>query len=168
MNFGNLIKRHSVLIIAGALGLCAVAVFALTVFMSSNLKGKVETESMKIGKRIRTLSGSVVSSRQKDIESKYQDALEADANAISDFGAQTTMRQLLSYDIFPEPKNSSRQLFDRFGKKYRQSIETLIDRRLKIETLEQVHLTVVVQVIRCSRVTCVSQFDENVKSQGYL
>ena len=87
MNFGNLIKRHSVLIIAGALGLCAVAVFALTIFMSSSLKKKVESQSVRIGSRIRTLSKSVVSRRQAGIESKFQEAFEADANAISNFGA---------------------------------------------------------------------------------
>jgi len=128
MNFGNLIKRHSVLIVAGGLGLCAVAVFALTVFMSGNLKKSVESQSIKTGKRIRSLSGSVVSRGQAIVESKYQDAFEADANAITNFGAQSTMRQLLSYDIFPEPKYSSQQLFDQFGENYRQSIGALIYR----------------------------------------
>lgn len=130
MNFGNLIKRHSVLIIAGALSLCAVVVFAMTILMSSSLKKKVNSESIKIGNNINTLSKTVVSRQQAAIESKYQEAFEADANEISNFGAQGTLRQLLSYDIFPKPQYISQQIFNRFGENYIQNLENLIYRMI--------------------------------------
>lgn len=128
MNFSNFIKRHSVLIIAGGLSLCAIAIFALTILMSNNLKEKVQTESIRTGKRIRTLSSSVVSSGQAGVERQYQNAFKADAEAISSFGAQSTTRQLLSYDIFPKPNYSSQQFFDQFSENYRRNIKVLISR----------------------------------------
>jgi hypothetical protein len=60
------------------------------------------------------------------VEKRYQAAFQQDANLIKQLSMQSTERELLSYDIFPQPKDTSTLLFTRFGEKYRQGIEGLI------------------------------------------
>ncbi len=120
------IRNYSAYILPIVLAIVAVGLILVGGFLSRGLRGKIEKESIKLGKSVETLGSQGISARQWQVEKQYQDALEADANGISELVRETTQRELLSYKIFPEPKDTSVQIFEQFGQAYRQGIEGLI------------------------------------------
>ena len=65
----------------------------------------MEKESILLGKKVDSLNRNAVARDQWKIEQKYQQAYENDANQIARLALQSTQRELLSYKIFPEPKD---------------------------------------------------------------
>jgi hypothetical protein len=106
--------------------LIAVLLFVPTQLMSSRLKKQIEDGSISIGKRIQSLSKSTVSRNQWEVEQEYQQAYERDANQIALLARQSSQRPLLSYKIFPEPKDTSTLIFKEFGQRFRSAIDKLI------------------------------------------
>jgi hypothetical protein len=94
--------------------------------MSSKLKNRVENESISIGKRVQSLSESTVSRNQWEVEQEYQQAYERDANQTALLAKQSSQRPLLSYKIFPKPKDTSTLIFKEFGQRFRGGIDKLI------------------------------------------
>ena len=56
-------------------------------------------------------------------QQKREMSIRDDANNIAQLAEQSSQRQLLSYDVFPFPKESSRQIFGQFGRQYRAAID---------------------------------------------
>jgi len=97
--------------------------------MGSTLKKQIEETSItRLGKQIKSFNRKTVSSRQPEIEEKYQLDFANDGNQIALLGKQSSQRELLSYKIFPEPKDKSKFIFDEFGDQYLTSINKLIAR----------------------------------------
>ncbi len=130
--FKDLIQRlsflgnYSSLILPVIIILVAVLLFIPTQLMSSKLKKRVENESISIGKRVQSLSESTVSRNQWEVEQEYQQAYERDANQTALLAKQSSQRQLLSYKIFPNPKDTSTLIFKEFGQRFRGGIDKLI------------------------------------------
>jgi hypothetical protein len=121
------IKDYSSLVIPAVIVVVAVVIFALTQLMSNSLRKRVEKESVfQRGKKISSLVNNAVPREQWKYEQKYQDAYERDANQIALLVRQATQRELLSYKIFPEPKDPSTLIFVEFGQQFRSGIEQLI------------------------------------------
>jgi hypothetical protein len=96
--------------------------------MSGKLKKQIAAESISIGKRVQSLSKNAVARDQWEVEQEYQQAYESDANQTALLAKQSTQRQLLSYKIFPEPKDTSTLIFEEFGQQFRDEVERLITR----------------------------------------
>jgi hypothetical protein len=132
--FKDLIQRlsflgnYSSLILPVIIVLVAVLLFIPTQLMSSGLKKWVENESVSIGRRVQSRSESTVSRNQWEVEQEYQQAYERDANQIALLAKQSSQRQLLSYKIFPKPRETSTLIFRQFGRRFRSGIEKLITR----------------------------------------
>ena len=94
--------------------------------MSRSLRQKVRAESVRMGQNMQTLE--VWPSRQWEEEESRQDTYEKDADQIDFVAKQSTKRQLLSYQIFPQPKYDSVFIFDDFGQKFRNAVDGLIAR----------------------------------------
>ncbi len=124
----SVIRNYSSLLVPVVVGLVCVLVFVVTLLMGSKFKEEIAKESVPIGKKVKSLSKSVVSRDQWSEEEKYQRAYEEDANQIALLAEQSTQRQLLSYKIFPEPKDTSTLIFEGFGWQFRDKVESLIDR----------------------------------------
>ncbi len=101
----------------------AIILLLLSLFMRSGLKSTVEKQSIKLAKDVSQLSGQQISKDQWKVAQKYQDALYADANTISQMIQRTSQRELLSYEVFPEPKDTSVLIFKRFGSDFRKAVE---------------------------------------------
>ncbi|MHC4559699.1 MAG: hypothetical protein ACYTFW_18885 [Planctomycetota bacterium] len=134
-NFKDILQKLSVfknnlsLLVPVIIGLVSVLLFIPTQLMSSKLKGKVDQESIRGGgNSVRTLEGEAVSREQYKIEAERQKAHANDANEIANLAVQSTQRELLNYDIFPDPNSSSTLIFQEFGKIFRESIDALIVR----------------------------------------
>ena len=134
-NFKDIVQKLSVfknnlsLLVPVIIVLVSVLLFVPTQLMSSKLRQQVEQESISKGARIvLDLQDQVVSREQYIVEAERQKAHANDANAIEALAMQNTQRQLLSYDIFPEPNGSSTLVFLEFGKHFREAIDELIVR----------------------------------------
>jgi len=117
-------KSYSSLLVPVVIGLVGVLLFIPTKLMSDKLKEKTAKESISMGNRIRSLN--VVSRDQWKEEQKYQQAHERDANEIALLAKQSTQRELLSYKIFPKPRDMSVLIFGRFGENFRAAVDKLI------------------------------------------
>jgi hypothetical protein len=124
----SFLGNYSSLILPIIIVLVAVLLFIPTQLMSSKLKKLIENESISIGKRVRSLSGNTASRNQWEVEQKYQQAYERDANETALLAKQSSQRPLLSYRIFPEPKDTSTLIFKKFGQQCRSGINKLIAR----------------------------------------
>ena len=90
-------------------------------------------KSDKNGKDVRSTLSKTPSEGQHVVEKAYQDEHEADAEKLEDMGKQSTERELLSYEIFPEPEDTSPQIYKSFGKNLQSSI---IDLMRKLHALD--------------------------------
>ncbi|MHC4602766.1 MAG: hypothetical protein ACYS6W_05480 [Planctomycetota bacterium] len=125
----SVFKTHSSLLVPVVIGLVAVLLFIPSLLMSSKLKGQVSRESItNRGGRIGLLSRSAVAREQWKEEQVYQQEHKKDANAIDDLAMQSTQRELLSYTIFPAPKDRSQFIFEQFGQQFRSALDKLLDR----------------------------------------
>ncbi len=114
------------LLVPAGIGLVAVFIFLFSGVLGGKLIGQIEDESVSAGKRVKSGLKGTVPRNQWKVEQGYQQVYEADANHISLLGIQSTQRELLSYKLFPEPKETSTLIFDGFGKQFRKKIEAMI------------------------------------------
>lgn len=128
----NLIQKlsflgaYSSLLVPAGIGLVAVFIFLFSGMLGGKLIEQIEDESASVGKQVRSGLKGTVPRNQWKVEQGYQQVYEADANHISLLGIQSTQRELLSYKLFPEPKETSTLIFDGFGKQFRKKIEAMI------------------------------------------
>ncbi len=122
----SFLKNYSSLLVPAVLALVAVLIFIPTRLMSSKLKDLMAAKSIMLGNRIQYLNDTPVSFNQQQEEQRYQLAFERDANSVALLGKRSTQRELLSYKIFPEPKDTSVLIFEEFGQRFRIALEELI------------------------------------------
>ena len=118
------IKKHMSLVIPGLIAVVALLLLIPTNMIGNSLKEEMD-KSVRQGRTVSSLS-DVHPFADVKIEKRYQDAFEADAKRIEEIAKQTTQRELVSYDIFPEPKSNSIQLYSNYGNKYREMIRELV------------------------------------------
>jgi hypothetical protein len=117
-------KSYSSLVVPLVILLAGVIVLVPAELMSRSLRQNVEARSLRMGRNIQSLQ---VWPREQWIEEKKrQDVYQQDANQIEFLAKQSTQRQFLSYDVFPEPKYDSPFIFDDFGKMFRGALDQLI------------------------------------------
>jgi hypothetical protein len=122
----SFLGNYSSLIPPVIIVLVAVLLFIPTQLLSSKLRNRIENESISVGERVQSLSRSAVSRKQWEVEQEYQQIYERDANRAAILAKQSSQRSLLSYKIFPEPKETSALIFREFGQRFRNAIDRLI------------------------------------------
>lgn len=126
MDIVKIIKKNTSIIIPAAITLLAALLFIPTVMIQGKVGKKLE-QSQRLGNEIKSAISSSVSVKQIDIVKNYEDKHQLDANEIQKLAIQTSQRELLSYKIFPEPKESSVQIFNEFKKAYRAAFVKLVE-----------------------------------------
>lgn len=132
--FQNVLQKLSVfknnipLLMSVIIALVAVILMVPTHLMSAKLKGEIQTTSVKMGKKVESELNSPPPSKTLEQEQKLQEEHANDANEIALLAKQTTMRELLSYDIFLDPNISSTVVFREFGQRYRKAVDDLLVR----------------------------------------
>jgi hypothetical protein len=118
--------RHNIALLrAVIIGVVAIAIFIPTQLISSKLKRQIATQSIAQGQSIASNRKDALSSTQWQEERKYQQFYAKDANQIELIAKGSSQRPLLSYRIFPEPKDQSASIYENFGKRFRLGIEQL-------------------------------------------
>ena len=127
----SVIKNNMALLVPIIIVLVAALLFVPTQLISLRLRNRVTDESISKGAAvIKRLKAEPISGQQYQIELARQTARMNDANEIERLVMQTTQRELLSYDIFPEPDpnaNFSTVIFQVFGERF----DTGIDGRIR-------------------------------------
>lgn len=122
----SIFKVSSALLIPIIIGLVGVLLLIPTQLMSSKLKKQIESESIsKIGQSIQSLRQGAVSSEQWKREQERLMDYASDAEKIALLAKRSTQRELLSYKIFPEPKDKTQFTFLEFGGRYCAALEAL-------------------------------------------
>jgi len=125
----SVFKNNLSLLVPVIITVVAVLVLIPTQLMSSRLTQRVEEDSIKkLGAQIPRLEEAIVSNEQFEKEAERQKAHANDANEVALLAVQTTQRELLSYDLFPEPDPNgfSGLVFQQYGQRFRAGIEKLV------------------------------------------
>jgi uncharacterized membrane protein YgcG len=134
-NFKDILQKLSVfknnipLLMSVIIIVIAVILFIPQYLISAGLNKKIQTDSVNIGKQVDAAFNSDLSTDTWVKEQALQKEHAKDANGIVLLAEQTTMRELLSYDVFREPNSiSSTIVFREFGQYYRKAIDDLLIR----------------------------------------
>jgi len=120
------LKSNTALLVPIVIALVAIVLFIPNQLVSSKLERQIEQQSIATARRLRSESNNVASPKQLQQETQQLEELARDANQIAELARQTTQRELLSYEIFPEPNETSAFIFDEFGRAFRASIDNLL------------------------------------------
>lgn len=123
-NIKELLKTYKSLAWPVGIFIVFAIVTAYSQWQNSGLRQDVRKQSISIGQNMQRLK--VWPSNQWELEKQRQDAHQNDANNVEFLARQSTERELLSYDIFPEPKYVSQQIFYNFGRDFREAVDQLI------------------------------------------
>ncbi|MHC4475061.1 MAG: hypothetical protein ACYTEL_05425 [Planctomycetota bacterium] len=125
--YKDFIKSYSSLLVPIVIGITGALLLIPTQLMGGKLKERMTRESLDNAETLERYSRSgTLSNGQWQVEYEYQLAHGADANGIELLARQSTQRQLLSYGIFPEPKDNSVLIFRGFGRQFRAAVEGLV------------------------------------------
>jgi hypothetical protein len=125
--FKDFLRNYSSLLIPIVIALTGVAFFIPTQSMGGKLKEQIKGSSLSKGTDLGMYSGSdAISAKQWGIEGAYQQAHGEDANLIELAVRQSGQRPLLSYGVFPEPRDASVMLIPDFGRQLRASVERIV------------------------------------------
>jgi len=130
----NFIKKYIILIIPVAIAIIAVAILVPAKLIGGSLKENIKKNSISQGTRIKSMmkNSNVPPQKQYEQEKLYQEQFKAEADAIIEISNQSSLRELLDYEVF-SIKDASSQLYIDFGKKFREAIhgEDGLLRRMK-------------------------------------
>ena len=125
----NFIKKNMAIIVPAGIAVVAIILFIPTSIIRGRIKDNMDN-SISQAKSIESMIRSATSARQYEVVKSYQDKHQQDANEVAKLAMQTSQRELLSYKIFPEPNEISKQVFNEFRRNYARAFEDLILNRL--------------------------------------
>jgi hypothetical protein len=108
-----------------------IAVFALLLFiptriLGSRLRKTIEQQSAQTGRTITALASQLEEAARAKRMEPYINAYARDANQIENLIKQTTLRELLSYRLFPDTNERTTLLFEEFGRQYRGGVDAML------------------------------------------
>ena len=125
----SVFKNNLSLLVPIIIALVGVLIIVAAHILGGKVQAQVQAESIPKWRAIEGIKRAPVESfTEESIEARKQ-AHATDANEIIALAEQTTLRELLSYDIFPEPdpnRGISGLTFVEYGQRYRAGIEGLI------------------------------------------
>ncbi len=124
----NVFKDNSALLLPIIIGAVAGLIFIPTQLLSGKLRKQIADKSISVGTRVKSEIKEAVPREQWKEVAKLLQVYENDANQVALLASQTTQRELLSYKLFPEPKDTSVLIFKEFGQQFRSGIEELLVR----------------------------------------
>jgi hypothetical protein len=122
----SFLRTYSMLLVPALIVVAAAAILATALFMGKSFRTKITKLSIPIGRDIDIRLNTAVPMKQAEVEKRYQEQFEQDANQIEQTAMESSQRELLDYDLFPEPNEPTPSLFTQFGKNYCSKIEEKI------------------------------------------
>lgn len=124
----SFLKNNMALMVPIFITLAAALFFIPTKLLSARLQRTIAEQSLKPAAEIDKLIKDVKAAGQAEAMEAYVNAYSQDANSIEDLMLQSTMRDLLTYDIFPETNETSPLLFEAVRRGYLSGVEAMIQR----------------------------------------
>jgi hypothetical protein len=123
----ELLKKYSAMFLPIGIILAAAGLIVAAILMGGTLK-KQMAASAKQYAAINILAKKAVSQKQWEVEKEYQDAHQKDADAFAAMAANSSQRELISYNMFPSPdvNETSNTIFHNFAKAYSKDIDALL------------------------------------------
>ncbi len=135
------LRKYSILLVPIGILLGTAVVFGLVVLSGRSLKAQIQKESVDVGRRIESMASQTPSSRQAEQAKVIMDRVAEQVGQVEQLAKQDSQRQLLSYKIFPKPKETSQQIYSEFGETFRQSMEGLIREVRGLDAPSETELT---------------------------
>lgn len=121
----NFIKKYAALLPPIGLLILAILLLLPTVWLGGKVKAQMGT-SVKQAQTIRSLISEVPSKEAPAQMKQYMDRLESEVKSINALIEQSSRRELIAYNVFPEPTDTSSQVYVEYGKGYQRAIEGLL------------------------------------------
>lgn len=121
------IKKYMALLPSIGITVVALLLLVPTMLIGKSVK-KEMSNSISMANNVKRLLSDVPPREKPEQKRRYMNALEEEVFVVEQMALQSCQRELISYDIFPEPKYTSSQIFPEFGALYRTAVESLIDR----------------------------------------
>ena len=122
----SFLKSYAFLLPSVIIIVVAILIYLPTPIMNRNLQQKIQKESITKGNSLATLGKEIISKDQWIEEKKLSDAYLLDVGQASELALQAGQRELLSYDMFPAPKDTSVTIFKQFGQTFQTKLEDLV------------------------------------------
>ncbi|MBN1125318.1 MAG: hypothetical protein JXA82_09945 [Sedimentisphaerales bacterium] len=120
------LRKYTAIVIPVIIVIVAGLFLGMAVFSGRRLKAAIQKNSLQLGNQIKGMVGSTPSSQQYTLWQEREDLHQKEAERVAQFFALDSRRELISYKVFPEPKDKSNQMFDEFGKLYQDEVEKLV------------------------------------------
>jgi hypothetical protein len=120
----DFIKHYSSMALPAGLLLAAVIVFLIAKHINSGVQESV-ADSLDTGEAVSRFLRDAPSVEQAQAELAFQQKHKTDAEKVQQLVMQTTQRELIAYNIFPEPTDMSRYIFDYYAENYIKAIDQM-------------------------------------------
>jgi hypothetical protein len=124
----SFLKNNMALMVPIFITLAAALFFIPTKLLSARLQKTIAEQSLKPANTIDKLIKDVKAAGQAEAMEAYINAYARDANNIETLMVQSTKRELLTYDIFPDTKETSPLLFEAVRRGYLRGVEAMVQR----------------------------------------
>lgn len=122
----SFLKNNLALLVPIVITVVALLLFIPTRLLSGKLRSTIQQGSVGTGQRVEGMIRRVDEAVRAQQLQGYIQAYEQDANQIEILMKQTTERELLSYDVFPDTNDSFPLLFEGFGRRYLAGVDALL------------------------------------------
>lgn len=119
------IKKYAALLPSIGLLVFAVILLLPTLWLGGKVRAQMDT-SVRQAQTIQGLSANVPSRNTPALVTAYMDRLENEATLIDDLVRQSSQRELIAWNIFPQPQDTSSQVYLEYGRNYNRAIETML------------------------------------------
>lgn len=120
-------KNNLALLVPIIIVVVALLLFIPTKILQGKLQSTIDKQSVQTARQIEGLIRDVSEARAAEDLEAYINAYARDANQIELLAKQTTMRELLSYDLFPDTNETSPLLFEPFRQRFIVGVEAMLE-----------------------------------------
>jgi hypothetical protein len=121
----NFLKKYAALLPSIGLLTAALLLLLPTLWLGGKVKAQMAA-SVKQAQSIRSQAANVPS-KETPVQMKlYMDRLESEVNQIDALIRQSSQRELVAWNIFPEPTDDSSQVYVEYGKNYQAVVESML------------------------------------------
>jgi len=122
----SFLKNNLALLVPIFIAVVAVLLFIPTRILRGKLQATIQQQSVQMAGEIRRVSSQAKEAARAAAMEQFISAYAEDANQMELRIKQTTLRELLSYELFPDTNETSVLLFERFRQKYLAGLEAML------------------------------------------
>jgi hypothetical protein len=122
----SFLKNNLSLLVPILIAVVALLLFIPTRILSGKLRDTVTRQSGQVGRSVTSLIGRAEQAAKAKQLEPLVTAYAKDANQIENLMKQTTLRELLTYQIFPDTNERTALLFEQFDERYRSGIDAML------------------------------------------